>query len=177
MSLAVALLFSFLLALALVAIRLVRNLSSSRHSLPVTAEWIEELSADRYRPMLRLLDPHEIEFLASQPGYTPRLERQLRIQRCRIFRGYLQCLQRDFERVCTALKLVMTQSEFDRQDLAAALLKQQVLFVSCVMAVQFRLVLYRFGICGVDVSALVNTFDAMRLELRQMVPSGMAVCA
>ena len=35
---------------------LVRRLGSETSTLPVTAEWIDELSAGRYRPMMRLLD-------------------------------------------------------------------------------------------------------------------------
>ena len=35
----------------------------------------------------------------------------------------------------------------------------------------FRLFLYRFGLCGVDVTDLVKIFDLMRLELRRLVPA------
>ena len=173
----VIILLAVILALAVIAAWLVTNLNSTKHSLPLTAEWIDELSADRYRPMMRLLDSREIEFLASQPGYSRRLERQLRAQRCQIFRGYMRCLEEDFQRVCTAIKILMAQSQSDRPDLALVLIRQEFLFVSGVMAMQVRLVLYRFGICGVDVSGLVKTFDAMRLELRRMVPAPVASCA
>jgi hypothetical protein len=72
-------------------------------SLPVTADWIDELSMDRYRPMLRLLDEREFQELRSHPGFTPQMASQLRRQRCRIFRGYLRSLSGDFSRVCMAL--------------------------------------------------------------------------
>jgi hypothetical protein len=71
----------------------------------------------------------------------------------------------------------MAQSEQDRPDLAAILVRHQFLFDSGVLAMQFRLVLYRAGICGVDVTALVHTFDVMRLELRHLVPASMLSCA
>src|SRR5271166_6601390 len=83
-----------LLAVAL----LFRKLSSPGSSLPVTAEWIEALSLEHYRPMMRLLDGQDISFLRSQPGYTPAMARNLRMQRCRVFRGYLRCLSADFSR-------------------------------------------------------------------------------
>src|SRR5205807_20468 len=86
---------------------LVRSLGSSGHSLPVTAEWIDELSIERYRPMLRLLESSDLEFLRTQPGYSPKMESNLRAQRCQIFGGYLRCLNMDFRRVCMALKLIM----------------------------------------------------------------------
>ncbi|MCX6628729.1 MAG: hypothetical protein NTW28_14005, partial [Candidatus Solibacter sp.] len=142
-----------------------------------TAEWIDELSTDRYRPMMRLLDSGDIEFLRSQAGFTPKIESELRAQRCQVFCGYLRCLNMDFKRVCVALKLVLVQSEQDRPDLSAVLVHHQIMFTSGLLAVYFRLFLYRWGICTVDVTSLVQSFDAMRMELRVLVPSAMPVCA
>jgi hypothetical protein len=172
-----------LIALLVAAIFLVSNIASAKHSLPVTAEWIDDLSVARYRPMLRLLDSREIKFLASQPGYTSSMERQFRTRRCQLFRGYLDCLQGDFGRVVTALKILVAQSQQDRPDLAAVLVRHQILFVSGVLAIQIRLMLYRLGICGVDLASvaqtagLVHTFDAMRMELRHMVPTSVTAFA
>ncbi len=168
-----------LLVLALIAatIVLIRMTSGDGHSLPVTAEWISDLSTEQYRPMARLLDPADIEFLRTQPGYTPQVEAKLRQQRVQVFRGYLRCLNGDFQRVCMALKLVMAHSEQDRPDLAGVLMHQQLLFASGMISIQCRLVLYRFGICQVDVSSLVGIFDQMRAELCSMVPSALPNCA
>lgn len=166
-----------MVALALAAIALVRRLGQSDSTLPVTAEWIEELSTDRYRPMVRLLDSADIEFLRSQPGFTRKMEAALRAQRCRIFRGYLTCLDSDFKRVCLALKLVLAHSSLDRPDLSAALVHNQIVFASGLLGAHFRVFLYRWGICSVDVSSLVKLFDCMQLELRSLVPSTMPVCA
>jgi hypothetical protein len=159
------------LALVAITVTLLRMMASEGHCLPVTAEWISDLSIERYKPMMRLLDSADIEFLRSQPGYTRKMEATLRMQRCQVFRGYLRCLQSDFKRVCMALKIVMSQSENDRADLASVLMHQQLLFASGLMAVQVRLVLYRWGICDVDVTALVRIFDGMRAELCTLVPS------
>src|SRR5664279_2164904 len=97
----------FLAALILATTAVFRRLGTADRSLPVTAEWIDELSTDRYRPMMRLLDSGDIEFLRSQNGYSPKMEARLRAQRCQIFRGYLRCLDMDLQRVCVALKLVL----------------------------------------------------------------------
>jgi len=155
-----------LLAVAL----LFRKLNSPVNSLPVTAEWIEALSLEHYRPMMRLLDGQDIAFLRSQPGFTPAMATHLRIQRCRVFRGYLRCLSADFSRVCTALRLVMLHSGLDRPDLASVLVHHQLMFACGLLLVQIRLVLYRWGIGTVDAVSLVKLFDLMRLELRNMVP-------
>jgi hypothetical protein len=165
-----------LAALILATVAVVWKLSSADRSLPVTAEWIDELSTDRYLPMMRLLASGDIEFLRSQAGFTPKMESQLRAQRCQIFRGYLRRLDMDFKRVCMALKLVLVQSEQDRPDLSAILVHHQIMFTSGLLAVYFRLFLYRWGICTVDVTSLVQIFDVMRIELRNLVPAAMPVC-
>ena len=166
-----------LAALILATAALVRMLSSTDRSLPVTAEWIDDLSTDRYRPMMRLLDPREIEFLCSQAGFTSKMESRVRAQRCQIYRGYLQCLNMDFQRVCTALKLVLVQSEQDRPDLSSILLHNQILFATGLLAVHFRLMLYGWGICTVDADGLMRIFDGMAFELQHRVPSAAPVFA
>jgi len=163
----------FCAAVVFVLFKLLRGMAAAGRSLPVTAEWIDELSIERYKPMMRLLDCADLEFLRAQPGFTPEAAAKLRIQRCQIFRGYLRSLSTDFGRVNGAIKLLMLQSRRDRPDLAASLVRQQFLFAAGVMVVQVRLVLYRFGVCGVDVSELVRIFDSVRLELRSIVPSAL----
>ena len=165
------------LALAAAVVVLARKLASTDTSLPLTAEWIDELSIERYRPMMHLLDGGDAEFLRSQPGFTPGMAAKLRIERCQVFRGYLRCLRTDFQRVCAALKLLMLHSRDDRPDLAGVLVHQQLMFECGLVLVGFRLFLYRFGLCGVDVTDLVKIFDLMRLELRRLVPATAAVGA
>ena len=165
------------LALAIALFVLVRRMAFNGSSLPLTAEWIDELSIERYRPMMRLLDGGDLEFLRSQPGFTPRMATKLRIQRCQIFRGYLRCLNGDFQRVCAAIKILMLQSRLDRPDLAGVLVQQQLMFACEMGLVYFRLFLYRWGLCGVDVTSLVKNFDLMRLELRSLVPATLTMGA
>jgi hypothetical protein len=105
------------------------------------------------------------------------MEAKLRAQRCQIFRGYLRCLDMDFQRVCMALKLVLLHSEQDRPDLSALLVHHRIMFATGLLAARFRLFLYRWGICTVDVTSLLRIFDVMRIELRTLVPAAMPVCA
>lgn len=147
-----------------------RQLSCGGRQLPVTAEWIEDLSADRYRPMLRLLDASELKFLSAQPGFDGKMMSRLRTQRCQIFGGYLKCLNADFQRTCSALKLVLMQSRYDRPDLASTLLAAQFRFALGLAVVRCRLALYRIGMGSVDVRELVKLFDGMRVELRMVMP-------
>ena len=156
---------------------LLRNLSHAESALPVTAEWINELSTDRYRPMMRLLDSGDLGFLRSQPGYTAQMESRLRAQRCHIFRGYLRCLNLDVQRVATALRLLMTQSERDRPDLAAALIHHQMQFAASMLSVRCRLYLFQWGVGQVDATSLLQIFDVMRVELGNLAPTEAQLCA
>lgn len=156
--------------LVLVLVKLTRHFASPQH-LPVTVDWIEGLSIERYSPMLRLLNQEDLHFLRAQPGYTPQRATKFRIQRCQIFRGYLRQLDSDFKRTCVALKVLMVQSEHDRPDLASVLMRNQMTFAYGMMTVQFQLVFYRYGIGTVDVTGLVKVFDGLRLELRTLVPA------
>ena len=160
--------------LGLTAVALLARALLSAKSLPVSVEWIDELSADRYRPMLRLLSSEDLDFLRFQPGFTPRMARKFRVQRCQIFRTYLGDMDADFKRICAALKLILLQSKVDRPDLASTLLQRQLLFAYRMMAIQFQVVLYRFGVRSVDVSGLWKSFDGLRLELQTLVPAEMA---
>jgi len=139
--------------------------------LPVTTDWLDDISAERYRPMLRLLDEGDLRFLSKQPGFTSQKAARFRAQRCRILRGYLRSLQVDFGRICTALKVVMAQSQQDRADLVSALVRSQVTFTCGIAAIHFRLLLYRWGFGKVEVASLLQVFDGMRLELRTLVPA------
>ena len=146
-------------------------------SLPVTAEWIDELSVDRYQPMMRLLENEDIRYLRSRPGFTPAMATQFRRERCRIFRSYLHCLVVDFQRVSMALKVVMVQSRYDRPDLAAVLVRSQRAFALGVVEVHCRLFLYRAGLASVDPAGLLKLFDGARLELRSLVPAPIGLAA
>jgi len=155
----------------------IRKTAPRPEALPVTADWIEDLSLERYRPMLRLLDEEEFRSLSLQHGFSKKMADDMRRQRCQIFRGYLRSLRGDFARVCLALKLLMMQASEDRPDLAGILLRTELAFAWSVILVQVRLAFYSFGIGTVSLGNLLSLFDGLRLELRTLVPAGMQASA
>jgi hypothetical protein len=163
--------------LASVAVWAIRKLAPRPEALPVTADWIDEIALDRYRPMLRLLDEEDFRLLRAQPGFTRKMEVQMRHQRCQIFRGYLKSLSGDFGRVCLALKLLMLNAGNDRPDLARVLLRSQLEFVCGVIVLQVKLAFFSCGIGTIDVASVLGVFDGLRLELRSLVPASMAAGA
>jgi len=153
---------------------LLRQIGHTGTHLPVTADWIEDLSVERYRPMMRLLDPDDARFLTSHPACQSEWERRLRVRRCQIFRGYLRCLNGDFGRVSMAIRILMVQSRYDRPDLARVLIRRRLEFLWRMAAAHVRLLLYGWGCSAVDVRHLVRTFDSLRLELRALLPASAA---
>lgn len=155
----------------------VRRVACPAVALPATLDWIDELSTDRYRPMLRLLSDDEFRFLGNQDGMSPKLAAQFRRQRCQIFRGYLRSLSRDYSRVSIALKLLMMQANTDRPDLAEVLVRGRLAFTFAMLMAHTNLTLYSFGLGNVNVSELLRLFDGMRVELRSLVPCEMSAAA
>ena len=133
--------------------------------------WIDDLSLDRYRPMLRLLASDDIEFLRRTPGCTPRLVCSLRAKRSRILREYLRSLSEDFHRVLRASRVQLAHSTDDRSALGLELLRREWRFSRSMAAVRIRLVLYRWGLAEVDPTPLVWLFESARIRLHDLAPS------
>jgi hypothetical protein len=165
------------IGLGLAAVFLVRRLGSDHQLLPVTIDWLNELSTLRYRPMLRLLDAADFQFLRAQKGFTPEMEKRLRRQRVQTFREYLRLLEADFDRVSSALRLILAQSAQDRPELAALVLQRRLSFALGLIEVHCRLALFGLGWSGVDVSGLIQLFDGMRLDLHKLVPASSPTAA
>jgi hypothetical protein len=126
-------------------------------AVTIFPQWLDELSMDRYRPMLRLLSAEDFQFLRTQPGFTPRMATEVRIQRCRIFHGYLRALESDFAIICAILAFVMPGTDLRRY---------RMLFALGVAAVRVRVWLYRWGLGAVDTSGIVQLFEMVRKKLR-----------
>ena len=158
-------------------VMLVRKIASPMVDLPATPDWIGELSVDRYRPMLRMIDADEFRFLCAQPGITPKAASEMRKQRCQIFRGYLRSLSTDFNRVCAAIKILMLHANTDRPDLAEILLRSQFTFAFGMATVHVRLTLFSLGIGTVSIASLLQPLQNMQLELRTLMPATMGAAA
>jgi hypothetical protein len=118
--------------------------------------------------MERLLQETDYQYLASKSGNNHRLEKQLRQKRVRIFHAYVNCLSQDFTRICNAIKKIMVDSQVDRPDLAGLLMKQHFLFTLTVLSIEFRLVLYHFGVGTPDGKDLVDSLEEMCGQLRTL---------
>jgi len=150
---------------------LFRRLITRDRTAPSDMEWYRDFSAAKYRPMERLFSESDYDFLASQPGFSPRIYKRLQAERRRVFGSYLRLLSRDFDRLSTAAKLLLVNAPEDRPDLASTLLKQRLVFWYAMSCVEIRLKLQSAGIGSVDVRPLVDALEGMRSHLRLLTES------
>jgi hypothetical protein len=127
----------------------------------------EIFSPNRYRVVERLLAEADLQTVKSVGDR--RLEKQFRKVRTKIFRGYMRHLSQDFNQICRVIKLLMISSEVDRSELTGIVLKQQFQFSLTMLSIEVELVLYRFGWSGVDITALTEPLDALRMQLQGLV--------
>ncbi len=153
---------AFLAAFLGVVVRLARQ----GHASDIDARWLANFSPSSYRPMERLLIEEDLEFLASQPGYTPALGRHLREERRRIFLAYLRNLTRDFERLHRAARVLLLSAPEDRPDYAAALVRQRVTFERALLVVRCRLMVSRVSGSAIDVSGLMDALESMNSQVQ-----------
>ena len=128
---------------------------------------LAEFSVETYRPMERLLLEDDFHFLRWQTGFAPDLEKRLRADRRRVFRAYLRGLTADFRLLHRAARILVSQHPEDRPDLAAGLVRQQLLFWWRLSVIHTRLWLSAVpGVdLQVDVRGLLRPVEWFRLRL------------
>ena len=127
----------------------------------------------RLRPLARLLNEADFQFLATQPGFRPEIARQLRLRRVRLFRSYLDHLATDFHLLHRKLRILALYAPTDRADLSRLLVEQRLLFATQMFKIRFRLLLFRFGWKPADVSGLVDLVESLRLQVSE-ISAGLA---
>jgi hypothetical protein len=114
--------------------------------------------------MLRLLSD---DALASDPT----LRRELRADRRRLFREYLQALIEDYSRLLADVRLLMVQSDTERPDLAKLLVRSRISFAITLCRIDFCLLLHALGIGKSDVSGLVDSLNVLRTQAITLIDS------
>ena len=109
-------------------------------------------------PMTRLFDECDIEFLRSLPGHTGEAEAEFRRRRCRIFRAYLLSLRAGFRRELNELEMPA----------GIGVLRCRLEFALAMLPAYGRLFRYRWGLGNVDLTDVVQRFDAILTGLRAL---------
>ena len=132
-----------------------------------------DMSWRDYRPLNRLLDPADFEYLRAR-GVSEASIAKLRAERRKIYRLCLRSLAHDFNQVYRCVNLVLIQSRIDRPELAAELAKQKLTFYRNLLKVEFRLTLHACGVERMPVIDLLQPFEALQAQLRQLAVAGAA---
>ncbi|MEQ1885575.1 MAG: hypothetical protein ABL967_10975 [Bryobacteraceae bacterium] len=134
------------------------------------AETFETFSAERYRPMERLLLAEEFASLTSQPGYNSEIGKQWLRGRRKVFRLYLEQLKHDFHRLHAAARLAVAESGEESSELVGVLFRQQITFMVVMTRVELRFAWSGLGFRPVDIRPVLELLDSMRLDLERFVP-------
>jgi len=166
LSLALVICFSLI---ALLAVRLLTRGSQcdvNRIELFLSGEGI----ADHYRPLERLLQKTDWEYLSSQPGMTSAKVRRFRAERRRIFRQYLSHLIADFGALCFLVKALMVQSAVDRSDLAVTLSRTRNAFYWAVATTHLSLMAHAVGFptVKIEVGSLTRALESISAQARTL---------
>ncbi len=120
--------------------------------------------------MLRLLDNSDLLFLRKQPRFEASVARRLRRQRCQIFSRYLVGLEADFWKASLALRVLVSRWGSGRLAIGPVLAGKEEAFRKAVLRARAQLLLYRWGIGGVDASGPIGLFASICNELKDLNP-------
>lgn len=130
--------------------------------------WLERMSAQGYRPMVRLLSREDWEFVAQHPAATSALKSQFRQRRRDLVRGYVAAIETDFHRVHELLRQTLLHAPADRPDLAEFLVRERFRFTLRVWQVRTRLALDWMGVDHTDLQRLLGTVESLSATARQV---------
>lgn len=139
-----------------------------RQTSMADAAWLHDFSPEKYRPMMRLLDRQDYDWLTAQ-GMEKSAIRALRTERRRIFGTYLQNISRDFGKLHSAASALVLALPDDEPQLAGRLLNARVQFQRTMIGVRMNLLLHDLGVGSVDVRQLVSGIEALHQDLRPLM--------
>jgi hypothetical protein len=148
---------------------IVRRITGAQASAKDLDAWID-INWQTCRPIERLLDPTEFEFLRGK-GMSKQRISKLRTERRKLFRMYLRRLTHEFNHVHSGLQLAMVRSTTDRPDLAKELGRQRAIFYKHLVMVEVRLAMNAAGFDCLPSMELIRPLERMHLEFRSLVPA------
>lgn len=108
-----------------------------------------------------LLSSEDFEFLSRQPGFDMSLYRKFRRERLQIFHLYLVRMVADFNRLHTAAKLILSQSEQDQSELLNKLIWMKFRFSMAVLHAEFSYRLCQLGLRTLPVRGLLTEMETL----------------
>ena len=126
-----------------------------------SGEWLAAFSVDKYRPMLRLFNSGDREWLEMQPGYDSRCVRRLTSERATVFAEYLRAAGRDGRRLHAAAWRLAASAQDDATNLGAFIAWQVWTLEFFLVRARLRLAVARLAGGAVDPRPVFNSLDAL----------------
>jgi hypothetical protein len=136
---------------------------------------VPQIAMERYRPMARLFDDQDLQFLASRPGYRREMGARLRRSRRRVFRMYLAELSADFHRLHSAARRIVADAPEQHADMVGLLLQQEITFWRVLFGIEVRLALDWAGLGSADACRLLEMVEQLgrALATTQLSPQAL----
>ncbi len=119
---------------------------------------------ETYQPMSRLFAEEDLEFLATQVGFRPALEKRLRRQRKQVFRLYLREVRADFARIYALARAIIPLSQ--NPAFAGLVTRQAASFYVLLAIIRLRCMLGWYRHVSVETIDLVTAFERLREAAR-----------
>lgn len=132
------------------------KLNRAIRPVAVDAGWWSHFSADKYAPLVHLLDASEFAYLEQRCGASRRLARQFRGRRARIAREFLKEMRSDFEKLQAVGQALVVAGRCPA-GLQDELFRQRVRFVRAWWRVRAEVWLWQIGLGGVDAEGLLES--------------------
>ncbi len=155
-----------LAATVLLAIRAVRRPSTQTSISPDGNQWLMSFSVEKYRPMLRLLDPQDQKWLKKQPGFDCRCARRLAKRRAHIFAQYLAEAASDGRRLHATAWQLAVPADRDVRELSAFVSLQPWKLDLFLLRARLGLALYPLG--AVDPKPVFTALESMSRSARML---------
>jgi hypothetical protein len=132
---------------------------------PSASESDRESFAEYYRPMVRLLDPVELDRARVLEGIGKEDFMRFRRQRIYAFRSYLTDMKLDFHRVEFKIRYLMLSATQHEADIILDLNRLKSSFQWKLWKIQWQLFLFQFGVGAIDARPLVQALEEFEFNL------------
>jgi hypothetical protein len=123
------------------------------------------VNVSRYRPMLRLLCPDDLDFPARVVPVAGDIAARLRRRHLQLFRAYLAALQADFDLLQDAGHHLIAAGAASPA-LAESLFRSKIQFSRSLWSIRFRLIGFQLGWTRVDASPLLQAAEQAQFALQ-----------
>ncbi|MCX6598410.1 MAG: hypothetical protein NTV70_18825 [Acidobacteria bacterium] len=157
---------------------LIRSVASARPNDMADRPMLAEFDGGKYRPLARLFNQDDEEFLRTQRGFQPEMLSELRASRRQVAREYLASLKVDFLALHGLATELLAVAPIDQPELASTLASMKVRFFWGLGLAHAGLMLHAAGLDGVrPVAALADLFQGLHQQTHALASAHAASLA